>query len=210
MINISEINEYGFNKSILIAIPTQKYIETDTITSLFNMQRPKKTHLHLECFHGYRIDQTRNAICEMAINFMFDHVFFVDSDIVLPTNTLVKLLEHEQDIISGVYIRKTPNECTPEIFIEKDGKSEHIHPVHLYGNDIFEIVGCGFGCALVSTDVIKEIGYPQFEYRLAQKWEDTISEDIDFCIKAKDKGYKIYCDPTIKCKHKGLIDFGLI
>jgi len=33
--------------------------------------------------------------------------------------------------------------------------------------------------------------------------ENTLSEDIDFCIKAKNKGINIFCDPSIKCDHIG-------
>jgi FkbM family methyltransferase len=66
-----------------------------------------------------------------------------------------------------------------------------------------EIDGCGFGCVLVKSEVFRAVGYPQFVYHSAIDHKDTISEDTDFCKKAKDRGFKIFVDSSIKCGHKG-------
>ncbi len=194
-----------YNKiNILIALPTAKYIEADTFKSIYRLEKSNNCNIHMECFYGYRIDQVRNLICDYAINNNFDYVFFVDSDIILPSDALVKLLNHSKDIVSGTYIQRKQGIKIPEIYIDINSNIQNINIDDLNKhNNIFEIAGCGFGCCLVKVDSIKKINYPQFEYHPAIKMENTLSEDIDFCIKAKNKGINIFCDPSIKCDHIG-------
>jgi len=64
-----------------------------------------------------------------------------------------------------------------------------------------EVFGIGFGCVLVNTQVLKEIGYPQFKYTSSIDFNQTISEDVDFCVKAIKKGYKIHVLPGLLYEH---------
>jgi FkbM family methyltransferase len=73
----------------------------------------------------------------------------------------------------------------------------------LKGRNLVEVQGCGFGCVLVKAEVMQSIGYPQFKYFSALDHRNTISEDVDFCKKALAKGFRIWADPTIKCRHIG-------
>lgn len=65
----------------------------------------------------------------------------------------------------------------------------------------------GFGCALIKHQVFADIGYPQFQYFSAIDHANTFSEDLDFCRKAKNKGFKIYADTSIICEHHGSYTF---
>jgi FkbM family methyltransferase len=73
----------------------------------------------------------------------------------------------------------------------------------IHNKPIVEIGGCGFGCVLVHKKVLAEVGYPQFEYHPALNHDNTISEDTDFCKKARDKNFTLWCDPSILCGHIG-------
>jgi len=190
------------NKRILIALPTAKYIESDTFKSIYNLIKPGGIDLDIECFYGYRIDQVRNLICHYSIENNYDYVFFVDSDIVLPGDSLVKLLSLNTDIASGVYIQRK-KEVIPEIYEDVNGSIVNMNYKDLLQPQTLKIAGCGFGCVLVKVSVLKEIGYPQFEYHPAIKFEDTYSEDIDFCSKARKKGYNIFVDTSVRCGHLG-------
>jgi FkbM family methyltransferase len=65
------------------------------------------------------------------------------------------------------------------------------------------IGACGFGCVLVKKEVLVGVGYPQFEYHPALDHNNTISEDTDFCKKAIAKGFRLWCDPSVRCGHIG-------
>jgi FkbM family methyltransferase len=63
--------------------------------------------------------------------------------------------------------------------------------------------GCGFGCVLVKSEIIRKIGYPQFVYKSALDHRNTISEDVYFCTRARQLGFQIFADSTIVCNHIG-------
>ena len=136
-------------------------------------------------FYGYNIDQIRNLIANWAQK--YDYLFSVDSDIVMPPDTLKKLIAHNKDIVTGMYIQRIPGTHALEIF----GMGGRMPYDLIKGQGLLEIDGCGFGCVLIKSEVFKTIEYPQFVYHSALDHKDTISEDTDFCLKAKNKGFKV-------------------
>ena len=65
---------------------------------------------------------------------------------------------------------------------------------------LFEIEGCGFGAVLMKAGVIRDV---------AETFHQTfgpipgLGEDLSFCVRARNCGYKIWCDPTLQIGHKG-------
>jgi GT2 family glycosyltransferase len=56
---------------------------------------------------------------------------------------------------------------------------------------------------LISRGLFEKIGYPQFEYRNSLDHQKTLSEDVDFCIKARRAGIQVFADTSIRCQHIG-------
>ena len=77
-------------RTILIAIPTDKYIHPETFKSIYDLVIPIGYKIEFQYFYGYRIDQVRNLIADWGKN--YDYLFAVDSDIVFPKDTLELLL----------------------------------------------------------------------------------------------------------------------
>jgi FkbM family methyltransferase len=193
----------GPKKKILIAIPTARNIEPDTFKSIYDLEVPDGYETTFQFFFGYQVDQVRNLIAHWTVN-MFDYLFSVDSDIVFEPDTLKKLLAHDKDVVSGLYIQRIPNSHTLEIYdFTPWGGAANMDYSMLKDRGLTQIAGCGFGCVLVKAEVFRGVGYPYFQYHSAIDHKDTISEDVDFCAKARYKGYTIWADPSIKCKHIG-------
>jgi FkbM family methyltransferase len=196
-------------KKILIAIPTARNIEPETFKSIYDLIVPDGYQVTFQYFFGYNIDQVRNLIADWVVK-GFDYLFSVDSDISFPSNTLVKLLAHNKDIVSGLYIQRKPGLHILEIYEHNQHGGVNNMPYEkLKGRSLVEIAGCGFGCVLVKADVMREIGYPQFKYHSAVEHRNTVSEDVDFCRKALDKGFKIWADPSALCNHTGSFTFNV-
>lgn len=190
-------------KRILIAIPTARNIEPDTFKSIYDLQVPEGYTTEFQYFYGYNVDQVRNLIADWVVK-GYDYLFSVDSDIAFAPDTLAKMLAHDVDMVSGLYIQRKPGEHILEIYEPTaTGGSTHMDYSKLRGKGLTEVVGCGFGCVLVKAEVFKAIGYPHFKYHSALDHRYTVSEDTDFCIKARRKGFKIYADPSILCSHTG-------
>lgn len=190
-------------KRILLAIPTAKYIEVETFKSIYDLQVPDDVELTFQYFYGYNIDQVRNLIAQWAES--YDYLFSVDSDIILPADTLVKMLAHDVDVVSGVYIQRKDNVEIPEIYRKNEygGVSNVPIDVLLAKRSLQEIDGCGFGCVLVKSHVIRKMGYPQFVYKSALDHINTVSEDVYFCRRAQEVGASLFVDTSIICNHVG-------
>lgn len=190
-------------KRILIAIPTAKNIEVETFKSIYDLEIPDGYEVDFRYSYGYRIDQVRNLIAHWAVNW-YDYLFSVDSDVSFPPDTLKKLLSHDRDVVSGLYIQRIPGTHALEIYLANPhGGMFRAGLEQLPENQLTEIAGCGFGCVLVKSSVLRGVGHPQFEYHVALDHKDTVSEDTDFCAKARARGFKIFADTSIKCNHTG-------
>jgi FkbM family methyltransferase len=190
-------------KKILIAIPTAKNIEAETFKAIYDLEIPEGYQTTFQYFYGYNIDQVRNLIADWVVK-GYDYLFSVDSDIAFPRNTLKRLLSHDKDVVSGLYIQRKPGQHTLEIYEANDhGGVSNIPYGKLKGRNLVEVQGCGFGCVLVKAEVMRSIGYPQFKYYSALDHKNTISEDVDFCKKALAKGFRIWADTSVKCRHIG-------
>lgn len=188
-------------KTILIAIPTNKYIEPETMKAIYDLEVPEGYRTEFQFFYGYQVDQIRNLIASWATN--FDYLFSVDSDIVFKSDTLKKLLSYDKDIVSGLYIQRKPGQHILELY----QNGQNIPYSNIKGMGLIEVDGCGFGCVLVNSEVIRKMSYPHFVYKSALNHKDTVSEDNYFCMKAKEYGFKIYADTSILCEHIGNTKF---
>lgn len=187
-------------KKILIGIPTARYIESETFKCIFDLEVPDGYETTFQFFYGYNVDQVRNLIADWTVR-GFDYLFSVDHDVTFPPDTLKRLLEHNKDMVSGIYRQRMEPQAI-EIY-RKEGGRHDIKDL----KGLTEIGGCGFGCVLVKKEVLAAVGYPQFVYHSALDHSKTLSEDVDFCIKATKKGFKIWADPSILCGHIGAKTF---
>jgi hypothetical protein len=131
-------------KKILIAIPTARNIEPDTFKSIYDLEVPEGYETTFQFFYGYNIDQVRNLIADWVVN-GFDYLFSVDSDIAFPPDTLKKLLQHDKDVVSGLYIQRKPGLHILEIYERtQTGGVTNMPYEKLKGRSLVEVAGCGF------------------------------------------------------------------
>lgn len=183
---------------IVIGLPTAEMARRADFYDYFNqIMRPEGTYI--VSTHGQSPARGRNIIIEDALNNNATHVFFIDDDVLIPSDALMKLLNHNKDIVTGLYLmRNFPHR--PIIFnkAEANGSCHH-HFLNGNGNDLIEIVAAGLGCCLIKTEVFKKLEKPWV--RLGQLEMDHWCDDIDFFRRARDAGFKSYCDTTIKAGH---------
>ena len=189
----------------LLAIPTARYIETECIESLFGMKKKGKVEMLIP--RSYSVDVARNIIAKYAQEHKFDYIMWVDSDIIIPKDTLVKLLSHEKEIVSGVYSYKRLNggEVVAKRFIDK--KKEDYQDIKISeikeASGLMQIDGMGFGCVLTKVSVFDKIPFPWFIYT------QDMGEDIFFCRKAMNEGYKLWLDTDVICGHIGTVNYDI-
>lgn len=184
---------------VLIGAITAEFVrQAGFIPYMLGLVKPQNSYL--VTMHGQSPAEARNAIAKMAIANNFTHVFFMDDDMAIPPDTLLNLLAHDKDMITGLYLmRKYPH--YPVAFNREAGGGYHEHlslTPHL-GN-LQEVTNAGLGCALIKTEVFEKMGDKEW-FTLGQIKKDGWSDDIDFFNRARALGYKLYLDPKCVCGH---------
>lgn len=191
-------------KRILLAIPTNRNIEAQTFKSIYDLEVPDGYQVDFQYFWGYQVDQVRNLIAEWVIRYNYDYLFSVDSDIAFTADTLKKMLAHDVDMVTGIYIQRIPETHTIEVMRKTaTGGVSHVNFADIAGQGLVPIDACGFGCLLIKGEVIRSIPYPHFVYKSAIDHANTYSEDVYFCTQATERGFKVWADTSIICDHIG-------
>lgn len=187
-------------KKILIAVPCMDSVAVGFCESLATLKKVGNCKVAFKV--GSLIYASRNELAKIAVKEEYDYIVWFDSDMVFEPDTLQRLVKHldeGKDIISGIYFRRAMP-YTPVLFKWLDPNSI-LNSWQGYDdypkNSVFEIAGMGFGCVAMKTDVLLDTGE-------SGQWFTPIKgfgEDLSFCIRAKEKGYKIWCDSSIKLGH---------
>lgn len=188
---------------ILIAVPCMDQVPVHFCQSLAQLRKVDDCVLVMKS--GSLIYSARNDLATTAIKTEADYVFWLDSDMVFKPDTLVRMMEtvreKKLDILTGLYFRRVPP-FSPVLFDRLDmiGQVCKFSEFDKIPDDIFEVGGCGFGCVLMNTGVFLDV---QSKYGNMFCPIGNNSEDVAFCWRARECGYKIYCDPSILCGHVG-------
>ena len=187
----------------LIAIPCM-----DQVPALF-AQSLTTMHMIGECKIAFQIGSliytSRDDLARYAMQEGFDYVMWLDSDMIFPTDFYERMLktmtDNDLDILSGIYYKRKPP-YSPVIFsrMRLNGRTWDYSWVEDVPEDMFEIEACGFGCVLMKTEVLLSV---QLKHGYLFHPMQNGGEDVAFCWRARDCGYKIMCDPKIVCGHVG-------
>ena len=188
---------------ILIAVPCMDQVPFTFAQSLSTLEKIGECKLAMKS--GSLIYTSRNSLAMMAIQMDADFVFWLDSDMVFKSDTLVRMMDtlkkNDLDILTGLYFRRVPP-YSPVLFdkLEQNGEITEFSEFNKIPDELCEVGGCGFGCVLMKTDVFFDV---QSKYGNMFAPMGNNGEDVAFCIRARECGYKIYCDPSIVCGHVG-------
>ena len=140
-----------------------------------------------------------------------DGMLWVDSDIIMPTWAIWKLLSCAAmgyDFVTGVYFNRGAP-FAPIIYEYRKCINAYANVQSFPANTMWSIDGCGFGFCYTSRRVIEGIfSLPDFDPKTGW-FPDTRyqkggrGEDFNFCIAAKRAGFDIWADTSILLGHEG-------
>jgi len=152
-------------------------------------------------------DLARNEIVKSAQEHKVEWLFFLDTDVLIPPDTIPRLLSHNAPIVSGVYYTRAP---PIEPCVWKEVLPSGKQPIQYNPGEIIQADFVGAGCLLIHMSVFDHIKKPYFEWTLGFEDPDDLtkgrSEDFEFCKKVRERGYKILVDTSVQCRH--MIDNG--
>jgi hypothetical protein len=147
-----------------------------------------------------RVIAARNMIIEKFLAGSWTHLFFVDADIFLPVDAAQKLMESEKAIVSGVYLSPLNIQGRAVILpvaydMAHDPAFRAPIPVAaILSDQIRKVHSVGFGCCMLAREVLENV-------KLRPYQGGDASEDIFFCIDAREKGYDTFLNTAVWAKH---------
>ena len=191
---------------ILIAVPCMDQVPAPFCQSLAMLRKVGDCVLSMQM--GSLIYTSRNTLATRAIQTEADYVLWLDSDMVFEPDLLERLMktltENDLDIVTGLYFRRV-QPYSPVLFKDltliRDTFFEWSEFKEV-PSDLFEVAGCGFGCVLMKTDAFYDV---QSKFGNMFAPIGNTGEDLAFCWRARECGYKIWCDPSIICGHVGYV-----
>ena len=189
---------------LLIAIPTLDYVHADFVkclTKLIMNLKSDGVRFDVEIISGTLVYSARDKLAKKAVNEGYTHTLWFDSDMIFTEDVLDDLMFSGNQFVSGIYhTRRPPHGSCIFKDISLDNISKYMG--NDYPKNTFEIAGCGFGCVLIDVQIIKDV---LMTYGEAFLPSHGLGEDIAFCQRVHDLGYKMYCEPAVRLGHIGHI-----
>lgn len=210
-------------KQVSIAVPCAQVVEPRTLQSMMALVNYAANHgikiQDIGVTERVLIDDARNMLVETFLKSPTEWMFWMDSDMVFPPDTLVKLFKVAEDknakMVSGIYYQRkglnypvlwsrgdelesgnTTGTMSPRAATNKY-VGTFIFP-HKDKQQPFKAHAAGFGCVLVHRSVFEAMPRPWFQFI-----KGVCSEDFYFFINAKEMGYELWIEPTLDLGHLG-------
>lgn len=143
----------------------------------------------------------------------YSHMMWLDADLDFTPEDVVKLWNLDADIAVGVYRMKTDDSMFAAWI---DG--ELVDDLDQFDGPI-EVDYAGTGFMLINRDVIEALSkkvakyeneVPEIPalYQTPLRHGTLLSEDYFFCELARDNGFKVIMDPSVRLGHWGIKRYG--
>lgn len=186
-----------------VVLPSRGLIFSRTIESILrNTVDHPGWQLYMS--HDLPIPDCFNEPLWRALDDGCSYIWFVEEDMLIPDGLLNKMFLRHTDVVSVDYADKK----TGRPFLHKNNKGEVIYT--------------GVGCMLVKRDVIKRMQEPVFRESLFEQQPDGNliertfnrdrkiygTQDVYFCSKIRELGYKIEIVENAGVGHLKLVETG--
>lgn len=145
----------------------------------------------------------------------YSHLMWIDSDILFNPQQFQKLIDDDKDIVSGLYLMDNGQQFASvkdwdEEYFKKNSSFQFLSPRDIENQkELIDMSYTGFGFMLIKKGVFESMSYPWFK-PIEKKIGDMIDftmEDVAFCLRAKEQGFKIFVDPAIRVGHEKKVIF---
>lgn len=139
-------------------------------------------------------------------NVTYDKILWIDSDIAWSPEDVLKLYESDKDIVSGAYLLASGEVTAYKKLLGPGYTFEEV----LKMKDLEKVDGTGFGFLCVKQGVFESLSRPWFQSSwITMEDEETkeefsfpiMGEDLSWCKRAREAGFEIWLDPTVKVIH---------
>lgn len=120
-----------------------------------------------------------------------DWVWFIDDDHTFPPDILHRLLAHNVDIVAPLVLRRV----SPFLPVACGMNGEHLDLSRYDRGELAEVEHTGSSGMLIRRRALERVAEPWFELG------NGISEDVNFCRKARAEGLSVFVDLSLWMTH---------
>lgn len=148
----------------------------------------------------------RERLATAAVSLDAEYMLWLDSDMVFPATTAIRLMGHGEPVVAANYLRR--QKPYKGVAYESIGDWENPLPFDIQ-DDLVPIEGIGMGCMLIKTSIFKELSKPWFDFQWSPESNDFLGEDMYLCQKINAAGYTIKVDTALsqEMHHLGTFAF---
>lgn len=192
---------------IIIAMPMYKSMDASCVQSLVGFQSELHENGHSAKFvftNGFNAAKARKCLAKNIAEEGqdYDYVLWLDSDHFYRKDAFFHLVnrmeEHGLSMLSATYKLHGGEESAHGITDETG--FHHFHYKD-YTNDLIECDVIGFGFLVMNPKLVKELWDAYGDSLFILDAKENCTEDVTFCRRAKEKGYKVMFDPTVRVGH---------
>ena len=191
-------------KSIYLAVLNQGDIRPELSNVITEFASQNKYELYITYPAAKPITQNRNKIVQDFLSKpQYDYLIMLDSDNVPPLN-LLDLVDYQKDIIGSLYFGYQRNMIVPfALERQKDGLYTIVELKGKRG--LIECDAIGTGVIVIKREVLEKIQFPFRNYYDADGIK-LLGLDINFCRRAKELGFKVFCHLDYISSHWVVMD----
>ena len=170
----------------------------------FNTMNNIDTHVFMDA--STILLTQREKLATEAVNLGAEYMLWLDSDIVFPSTTAVRLLSHNEPVVAANYVRR--QRPYKGVAYETIGEWESPLPYVVY-DELVPVEGVGMGCMLIKTSIFEKLEKPWFNFQWSPESDDFLGEDMLLCKKINEAGYTIKIDTVLsqETHHLGTFAF---
>lgn len=149
----------------------------------------------------------REKLIENAKDIKCDYVLWLDSDMMFPSTTALRLLAHNKDIVACNYMKRSkPLKTVAYTDLTNWDSWLPLEPK----DDLVKVEGVGMGCMLMKTEIFGSLQKPYFEFTYKGDTQDWYGEDFMLLTKLRLNSFNVYIDTILSMdiKHLGIYAFG--
>ena len=189
-------------KIFIAIISNRERVPKFFMNSMINLfaKTKEKYDVEMGCAAAVECNLMRNYACKVAEE-QYDYIYMVDEDMEYPADSIIKLMKHKKDFVTGsATMRSPPYNPTQYKKWRSTKLSNPKNLVRAEGKELIKI-GCSGVCgALIKTSVFKKLKYPFFQIKY-NKFPNIVGGDVMFCKQLRDKKIEMYLDPTVYYGH---------
>lgn len=183
----------GGKSRVLLAVATEHKAEKG-LPCIEGLEFPNGSEVKIYNSWGRAVDDSYNHIVQTALEDRADYIITVEDDTFPQKDALVKLMN---------LLRENPNSAVGAWYPKKEKARQGVHIVLKNGKrqqmdadgTVQEAYTMAMGCSIFPIEMFMKIPFPWF------KTTANLSQDSFFSQLAREAGYRLLVDTSVRCRH---------